>query len=172
MDILDCYIVENEYDNGTKITKFQTIRFSVNGKQLPLVDCIDFVLSYLMKKSQFELFTCSCGIAGCAGWFEGVKVKNRKNTVEWRLLDRKEKLQLEDVKRFYSFSRANYKEVCFKCVELLVKMEKNELTLLEYMDDDEYRQKSDLMRSVVWAANRYDKKIYKLIYDEYKKQIG
>lgn len=172
MDILDLYIKETEYDSGTKVTKFQTIQFSVNGKQLPLIDDLDFVLTYCMKKSQLELFTCSCGVAGCAGWFEGVEVKNRRNTVEWRLLDRKEKLQRENVKRFYSFSRENYKVVCFKCIELLVEIEKNRKTVPDYIDDDEYAYQGDLMRSVIWRANHYDRQLYNLIYPVYKKQFG
>lgn len=38
----------------------------------------------ITQTSDFEPFTCSCGIAACAGIYNGIRTKYRKNTVEWR----------------------------------------------------------------------------------------
>lgn len=61
--------------------------------------------------SDFEPFTCSCGISGCAGIWNGILVKWRKNTVEWRLPKRiKHGYNFLD-KSFYSFDREEYEQV-------------------------------------------------------------
>lgn len=58
--------------------------------------------------SEFYPFTCSCGIAGCASIWNGILVKWRKNTVEWRLADKvKDGYNFLD-KSFYSFDRKEY----------------------------------------------------------------
>lgn len=35
--------------------------------------------------SLFEPFTCSCGVSGCAGIWDGVHMKVRGRSVEWRM---------------------------------------------------------------------------------------
>jgi Zn-finger domain-containing protein len=62
---------------------------------------------FAVKRScKAEIFTCSCGVAGCAGIFEMVEVKVRKHTIEWRLPVDSGYGFLP--KRFYSFSRKEY----------------------------------------------------------------
>lgn len=56
--------------------------------------------------SCFYLFSCSCGAAGCAGIWDGIHVKVRKHSVEWRA--RKEYGYGFLNKQFYSFDRAQY----------------------------------------------------------------
>lgn len=58
------------------------------------------------KWSCFYLFSCSCGAAGCAGIWDGIHVKVRKNSVEWRV-KKKSGYQFLD-KQFYSFDRKQY----------------------------------------------------------------
>lgn len=90
MDTLDLYIKEEQYESDKVI--YQFIQFTVNGKELPKIDEVDFIRSY-RNTFNIELFTCGCGVAGCAGWFDGVDIKNRKHTVEWRLRDEPEQLK-------------------------------------------------------------------------------
>ncbi len=59
-----------------------------------------------VKTGSHEIFTCSCGIAGCAGIWDGIKVKNRRHTVEWRTPVGSNYSCLS--KRFYSFEKAKY----------------------------------------------------------------
>jgi len=56
--------------------------------------------------SVFYPFTCSCGDAGCSGIWNGIKVKPRKRTVEWRA-------KFEDGygflgKQYFNFGRDEY----------------------------------------------------------------
>lgn len=73
-------------------------------------------------RSSFYLFTCSCGEAGCAGIFNGILVKVRKNTVEWRINDEK---TIEILgKRFFSFPRKEYEEATIGIAKRLLDSEK------------------------------------------------
>lgn len=58
--------------------------------------------------SSFELFSCSCGVAGCAGIGDGIYVKVRKNSVEWRAA--KEDGYGFLGKSFFSFDRKQYEK--------------------------------------------------------------
>lgn len=69
----------------------------------PLSFCLDNGL-----KETF-IFTCSCGVPGCVGWWNGIKIKMRKNTVEWRIP--KENVKGKLSKSFYSFKTEEYIEL-------------------------------------------------------------
>lgn len=58
--------------------------------------------------SVFHPFTCDCGVAGCAGIWDGIYVKIRKHTVEWRLKPDSGYDFLNQ--RFYSFDRVQYEK--------------------------------------------------------------
>lgn len=58
----------------------------------------------------FYPFTCSCGVAGCASIWDGIHVKWRKYSVEWRIKDKRDGYQNILDKMFYSFDRYNYEE--------------------------------------------------------------
>lgn len=58
------------------------------------------------KWSEFQPFTCSCGVSGCAGIWDGVHLKVRKHTVEWRM---KKNCGYEFLdKLFFQFDREQY----------------------------------------------------------------
>lgn len=57
--------------------------------------------------SVFEPFTCSCGHAGCAGIWDGIYIKERGYSIEWRA-------KREDgygflPKTFFNFEKSQYK---------------------------------------------------------------
>jgi hypothetical protein len=56
--------------------------------------------------SDFEPFTCSCGISGCAGIFGGIYYKFRGKTIEWRIPDNMGYGFLD--KKFYKFDKKQY----------------------------------------------------------------
>lgn len=58
--------------------------------------------------SVFHPFTCSCGVAGCAGIWDGIYVKIRKHTVEWKVREGDGYDFLDQ--RFYSFDRVQYEQ--------------------------------------------------------------
>jgi hypothetical protein len=49
--------------------------------------CIDFneVAKSLCTPGDYEIFTCGCGVAGCAGIFEGVTVRHDGSNILWFL---------------------------------------------------------------------------------------
>ena len=57
--------------------------------------------------SVFEPFSCTCGASGCAGIWDGIYVKARRHSVEWRM---RKNTGYESFmpKRFLSFSREQY----------------------------------------------------------------
>lgn len=60
----------------------------------------------MMTYSDFYPFTCSCGVAGCASIWDGIYVKERKHTIEWRIPENQGYKFLN--KRFYSFDKVEY----------------------------------------------------------------
>lgn len=60
----------------------------------------------MMVYSEFYPFTCSCGVAGCASIWDGIYVKERKHTIEWRIPQNSGYKFLD--KRFYSFDKVEY----------------------------------------------------------------
>lgn len=58
------------------------------------------------KYSDFYPFTCSCGVAGCNGIFDGVHLKVRGRSVEWRVKKNMGYNFLD--KTFYQFDKQDY----------------------------------------------------------------
>lgn len=56
--------------------------------------------------SNFKPFSCSCGVAGCAGISDGIYVKERKHSIEWRA--KKEDGYDFLGKSFFSFDKSQY----------------------------------------------------------------
>lgn len=56
--------------------------------------------------SDFYPFTCSCGVAGCASIWDGIYIKERKHSIEWRIPENSGYKFLD--KRFYSFDKKEY----------------------------------------------------------------
>lgn len=62
-------------------------------------------------ESNFYPFTCSCGNAGCAGIWNGIFLKQRKNTISWKIPKPLEKFGYEFLdKSFYLFNKKDYEE--------------------------------------------------------------
>lgn len=71
--------------------------------------------------SEFYPFTCSCGIAGCSSIWNGIIVKWRKNTVEWRLKNRvKDGYKNILDKSYYNFDRSEYEAIATGVYEYLI----------------------------------------------------
>ena len=65
------------------------------------------------KLVTWEILTCSCGHAGCAGIWDGTMVKQRRYTVEWRDIDS------GLPKRFYSFDKTAYHDTSKKAFQFM-----------------------------------------------------
>ena len=78
--------------------------------------CIDFneIARSLASPGVYEIFTCGCGVAGCAGIFEGVRVRHEASHIAWSMT---QPYQAE-----YTFCRSemvkSLREFLLKAVEL------------------------------------------------------
>ena len=73
-------------------------------------------------------FTCSCGVSGCSSIWDGIgiHVKWRKNSVEWRIKDKRDGYENILDKMFYSFDRKQYEQEVLTAYQTLCKLvEKN-----------------------------------------------
>ena len=100
-------------------------------------DPIEFIAS-TFKLQKSYMFTCSCGIPGCAGVHRGIHIKQRRHTIEWRNLD----TPVRTSQRFYSFDKNEYKAAQAKCMGLMYEIvRENEAIRKEVLmagDPDEY----------------------------------
>lgn len=63
--------------------------------------------------SRFEPFTCSCGEGGCAGIWDGIYMKRRKHTVDWRVPGEEQGYKFMP-KMFFRFDKDKYDAECLK----------------------------------------------------------
>lgn len=63
-------------------------------------DIVEFILSTRTDGNYF-IWTCSCGVPGCAGYFNGIEVRTEGNLTYW--MDR-------DLDKTYSFGSENLHE--------------------------------------------------------------
>lgn len=65
--------------------------------------------------SSFEPFTCSCGDSGCIGIWDGIHVRVRKHSVEWRA--KKDDGYSFLPKTFFNFKRKQYEAAVTSFIE-------------------------------------------------------
>lgn len=102
-------------NSGFGAEKHLDILIEINGVYIPhYVDWYNLLInqwsSYERFRghyySEFYPFNCSCDEPGCVGIFNGIFIKHRKNTIEWRLNKEDGYGFLE--KTFYEFRRVSY----------------------------------------------------------------
>lgn len=105
---LDLYINEKKINCFTDMVAFLYPHKIIRDTYHPydrkrFIDCKG---KLVMTYSDFYPFTCSCGVAGCASIWDGIYVKERKHTIEWRIPENQGYKFLD--KRFYSFDKMEY----------------------------------------------------------------
>lgn len=89
-------------------------------------DYVAITKAWRYKLTDFYPFTCSCGVAGCASIWDGIHVKWRKHSVEWRIKDKRDGYKEILDKMFYSFDRKQYEQEILTAYQTLCKLvEKN-----------------------------------------------
>lgn len=88
-------------------------------------DYIPITKSWHYNLTCFYPFTCSCGIAGCSSIWDGIHVKWRKNSVEWRIKDKRDGYEKILDKMFYSFDRKHYEKEVLTAYQTLCKLVEN-----------------------------------------------
>ena len=88
-------------------------------------DYVAITKSWRYNLTDFYPFTCSCGVAGCASVWDGIHVKWRKNSVEWRIKDKRDGYENILDKMFYSFDRKQYEQEVLTAYQTLCKLVEN-----------------------------------------------
>ena len=85
-------------------------------------DYVAITKAWRYKLTDFYPVTCSCGVAGCASIWRGIHVKWRKNSVEWRIKDKRDGYEKILGKMFYSFDRKQYEQEVLTAYQTLCKL--------------------------------------------------
>lgn len=89
-------------------------------------DYVAITKAWRYNLTDFYPFTCSCGVAGCASIWDGIHVKWRRDSVEWRIKDKRDGYEKILDKMFYSFDRKQYEQEVLTAYQTLCKLvEKN-----------------------------------------------
>jgi hypothetical protein len=126
-------------DDGHPI---DTITLVLNGEDvLGFFDAFEFVATRGLTRFRTELLNCSCGVPACAGIWEGVKVKRRRYTVEWRDID------CGFPKKFYNFKRGEYDAAIEKTLKFMIDAAKwrEDKSWDGFHDYNQFLSVSDLM---------------------------
>tara|TARA_R110000744_G_C19371770_1_gene563140 strand:+ start:16608 stop:17105 length:498 start_codon:yes stop_codon:yes gene_type:complete len=117
IELVGSWVDVSEYQKGCSLLH---IDVKINNEVVETSNSVDVFRAYSnwfnsnngwypqQNRSCFYLFSCSCGDAGCAGIWNGIRVKVRKNTVEWRV-KKKDGYEFLD-KTFYSFDHKQYEK--------------------------------------------------------------
>lgn len=128
-DTISVKHVQNIYDG----VRFDNIVLTLNGESFDrTLDPFALIVSANFKKSLQQIITCSCGVSECAGVYDGVTVKCRRYTVEWRDID------CDLPKRFYRFKLENYLECVAQTRQYLIEICKFRETLVYKFTDEHH----------------------------------
>ena len=79
----------NEFDLKIEISRLRQASVEIWIDSEPLQEphdiCLWSLAASCCRPGNFEIFTCGCGIAGCAGIEEGVTVAHKGERIEWSL---------------------------------------------------------------------------------------
>lgn len=140
----------------------------LNDKKLPhtLFNAVEVLPVYKYHLAEFDMFTCSCGIAGCAGFQSPVVQKVKGSIVTWTFPEGKD---YTTDKKIYQFEQSQFKEVFEKLTKEMFALEKQKInhdTLIrdesmyigydETLDENQVRyEASQLKEAMKWYDNRY-----------------
>lgn len=142
LDRIDVELVRDTYEYDGKTYPNEYIALLINGKRIEgIFDVLEFAVPRI-KNANWFIMTCSCGIAGCAGYFEGINVKRRASAVEWRDMEHKKNTFS---KPFHAFNRAEYEAAQEKGLDLLYALVR-EREAQPPVDDVDYKLQDNIIR--------------------------
>ena len=111
---LDLDFTTRSEHKGEKKSEYVSFDLKIDGHQ-PYAGTIDpgeLILSTI-QGDEYEVFTCSCGVAGCAGIWRGVVVVHDANLILWKAFYAKGR-------KVFLFDKEQYKaEILGKCSEVI-----------------------------------------------------
>src|SRR5574343_459719 len=139
----DLYAFLREFVNKSVVSNYadwygESYKDSETGFDIPVTK------SWRYNLTCFYPFICSCGVAGCGSIWDGIRVKWRKNSVEWRIKDKRDGYEEILDKMFYSFDRKHYEQEVLTAYQTLC-------TLIENNPENESS----------WMVDEFKGKIYK-----------
>ena len=100
------------------------------------------------KISIFEPFTCSCGISGCIGIYNGIMTKYRRYTIEWRT-NEEDGYKPAIFKRYYCFEKAQYIHAIYKSYLQLKSLANHQIVIDDYTEEEQ-TVKEEYMTNDIW----------------------
>jgi len=118
----------------------ETITVLIDGKVIDyLFDPIEFVTPIQSEYCNQFFFTCTCDIAGCAGWHEGFHVTRQGQTVKWELLD----VHKTGIAANLIFDAEQYQDAQYECLDQLYAMADRRSRATFDPPLDEYEEPND-----------------------------
>lgn len=124
-----------EQDNG-----FFDVQVFLNEEKLPhsIFNLFQVLASSQVEMAEFDLFTCTCGVSGCAGFHTPIKQSKTKNHVQWLFSE-----DYKVPKLFYSFDRKEFESTFANLKQTVSEFYNkglNSYSSYEYYTDDVYEK--------------------------------
>lgn len=79
----------NEFDLKIRIDRFgqAVLEIWIDSEEMqePHDICLSSLVASCYSSGEFDIFTCGCGFAGCAGIEEGIRVTHKGGRIQWSL---------------------------------------------------------------------------------------
>jgi hypothetical protein len=161
MDKIEFTIGEITEIKNSNIREYD-VQVILNGTVLThqIFNAGDVVPTSRFDFAQFDLFTCGCGVAGCAGFFTRVIHQKTNNSVKWTFPDDNsyivEKLE-------YEFDRSEFENALENLRNKMLDLEKDNCYPCSFIDYDSsygeanpnYKPKSSVLEAFEWCENYY-----------------
>lgn len=162
MDKIKFTITEPTLIEGTKL-KCYDIKVILNNKELPhsIFNATEVVSAYEFKNVEFDLFTCSCGVAGCAGFHDYVVHKRSIGKVTWTF-PKEDYYKTEQ--KIYTFNQEQFDSEFKDLKNKMLSLEKSGVHHETMLSDERQFEEQDsnaeliaveLQKNLAWWNNRY-----------------
>lgn len=162
------FVIEEAYDlEGVKFKAYD-VSVYLNDVKMPhtIFNASEVLPISMYKKVEFDLFTCSCGVAGCAGFQSPIVQSLKEGIVMWNF---PESNDYTTDKKSYSFEEKQFKETFANLTSNMYKLEKNKIYHTTMVRDESmygynenevenkisYKAETKLKEETKWYHNRY-----------------
>lgn len=160
------FVIEPSKDLKTVDFKAYDVSVYLNDQKLPhtIFNAPEVLPLHKVKYAEFDLFTCSCGAAGCAGFQSPVVQTKGDGVVIWTFPECND---YKTDKKTYMFADKAFKKALSELTKNMLKLEKEDTfhytcirdnSSYGYKEEDGdilFEAESDLKKSVNYFYNRY-----------------
>lgn len=153
------FIIETPYDTHLA-AKGVGVELYLNENKVPhdILNLPEVLAAHTFKFAEFDLYTCSCGVAGCAGFQAPVVQTKNNGVVTWTF---PESNDYKTEKKTYEFDNEQFTAQFEELLANLLKLEEQNIyntTVIptNYGDDDSHTAvPQSIIKSFEWYGNRY-----------------